>query len=100
MSNLARMRADFPVLARTVRGGRPLVYLDNAASTQKPQVVIDAVTRFYAERCSNVHRGVHELSELARTAGVEIVGTVLQVRPRPDPRYLVGRGRLEELVVE
>ena len=61
----AKVRADFPLLARTVRGGKPLVYLDNAASTQKPQAVIDSITRFYSERYSNVHRGVHELSELA-----------------------------------
>lgn len=63
--DVARVRADFPLLGRTVRGGKPLVYLDNAASTQKPQVVIDAITGFYTERYSNVHRGVHELSELA-----------------------------------
>ena len=61
----AAVRADFPILSRTVRGGKPLVYLDNAASTQKPRAVIDAITRFYTERYSNVHRGVHELSELA-----------------------------------
>ncbi len=63
--DVAKVRADFPLLARTVRGGKPLVYLDNAASTQKPQAVIDSITRFYTERYSNVHRGVHELSELA-----------------------------------
>ena len=59
------VRADFPILRRTVRGGKPLAYLDNAASTQKPQTVIDSIVRFYSERYSNVHRGVHELSELA-----------------------------------
>ena len=63
--DIARLRADFPVLKRTVRGGKSLVYLDNAASTQKPQAVIDAIVRFYTERYSNVHRGIHELSELA-----------------------------------
>ena len=63
--DVARVRADFPLLGRTVRGGKALVYLDNAASTQKPQAVIDAITGFYTERYSNVHRGVHELSELA-----------------------------------
>ena len=63
--DLTRVRADFPILGRTVRGGKPLAYLDNAASTQKPQAVIDAIVRFYTERYSNVHRGVHELSELA-----------------------------------
>jgi cysteine desulfurase/selenocysteine lyase len=63
--DVAKVRADFPLLGRTVRGGKPLVYLDNAASTQKPQAVIDSITEFYSTRYSNVHRGVHELSELA-----------------------------------
>ncbi len=59
-----RIRRDFPILARRVHG-KPLVYLDNAATTQKPQAVIDAIARFYTEECSNIHRGVHFLSELA-----------------------------------
>ncbi len=62
--DVQRLRRDFPILTRQVHG-KPLVYLDNAASTQKPQSVIDAVSRFYSERCSNVHRGLHELSSLA-----------------------------------
>jgi len=65
--DVARVRADFPILRRSVRG-RPLVYLDNAATTQKPQVVIDALTRYYTEINANVHRGVHELSEVASEA--------------------------------
>lgn len=59
-----RVRTDFPILHTTVHG-RPLVYLDNAATSQKPQVVIDAINRYYAEQNSNVHRGVHYLSQLA-----------------------------------
>jgi cysteine desulfurase/selenocysteine lyase len=62
--DVARVRADFPILRRQARG-RPLVYLDNAATTQKPQVVIDALSRYYQEYNANVHRGVHELSEIA-----------------------------------
>lgn len=58
------LRQDFPILNRIVRG-KPLVYLDNAATTQKPQQVIDAISRYYAETNSNVHRGVHYLSEQA-----------------------------------
>ncbi|MEM8755181.1 MAG: cysteine desulfurase, partial [Pseudomonadota bacterium] len=58
------VRKDFPILAREVHG-RPLVYLDNGASAQKPQAVIDAVTKAYAEEYSNVHRGLHYLSNLA-----------------------------------
>ena len=63
----ARVRADFPILHRQVRG-RPLVYLDNAATTQKPQSVLDAVAAYYSEINANVHRGVHELSEKATDA--------------------------------
>ncbi len=62
--DIERVRADFPIL-RTTMQGRPLVYLDSAASTQKPQVVIDALTRFYAEDYANIHRGVYELSQRA-----------------------------------
>jgi cysteine desulfurase/selenocysteine lyase len=65
--DVARVRADFPILRRQARG-RPLVYLDNAATTQKPQVVIDAITRYYTESNANVHRGVHQLSEIASEA--------------------------------
>jgi cysteine desulfurase/selenocysteine lyase len=64
---VAAVRADFPILRRQVRG-RPLVYLDNAATTQKPQAVIDAISRYYTETNANVHRGVHHLSELATEA--------------------------------
>jgi cysteine desulfurase/selenocysteine lyase len=62
-----RVRGDFPILQRQVRG-RPLVYLDNAATTQKPQAVLDAVAAYYSEINANVHRGVHELSEKATDA--------------------------------
>jgi cysteine desulfurase/selenocysteine lyase len=65
--DVAAVRADFPILRREVRG-RPLVYLDNAATTQKPQCVIDAIAAFYTGINANVHRGVHELSELATEA--------------------------------
>ena len=62
--DLAKIRADFPILSREVNG-KPLVYLDNGASAQKPQVVIDAVTQAYALEYANVHRGLHYLSNLA-----------------------------------
>ncbi|MEE9412128.1 MAG: cysteine desulfurase [Methylococcales bacterium] len=61
------LRNDFPILSQTVRG-KPLVYLDNAATTQKPQCVIDAISEFYQNDYSNVHRGVHTLSEQATVA--------------------------------
>jgi cysteine desulfurase/selenocysteine lyase len=62
--DVERIRADFPILSREVHG-HPLVYLDNGASAQKPQAVLDAVQRAYAEEYSNVHRGLHYLSNLA-----------------------------------
>jgi cysteine desulfurase/selenocysteine lyase len=67
VQDVAQVRADFPILRRQVRG-KPLVYLDNAATTQKPQVVIDAIARYYSEYNANVHRGVHELSAMASDA--------------------------------
>jgi len=62
--DIAKVRADFPILSLQVHG-KPLVYLDNAATTQKPQVVIDALVRYYTSQNANIHRGVHALSELA-----------------------------------
>ena len=59
-----RIREDFPVLERKVYG-KPLVYFDNAATTLKPKVVIDAIVRFYREFSANVHRGLHTLSQEA-----------------------------------
>ncbi len=61
MRSLADIRSDFPILAREI-AGRPLVYLDNASTTQKPACVIDAVADYYRGHCGNVHRGVHTLS--------------------------------------
>ena len=62
--DVERIREDFPILKQVVHG-KPLVYLDNAATSQKPQVVIDTLTRYYTEENSNVHRGVHYLSAQA-----------------------------------
>ena len=69
--DVARLRADFPILATTVRG-RPLVYLDNAATSQKPRSVIETIRRYYTSQNANVHRGVYTLSEQA-TAAYEAV---------------------------
>jgi cysteine desulfurase / selenocysteine lyase len=65
--DVSQIRADFPILRRKVRGC-PLVYLDNAATTQKPQAVLDALSAYYTDMNANVHRGVHELSEVATEA--------------------------------
>jgi cysteine desulfurase/selenocysteine lyase len=64
----AALRADFPILAQPTHSGRPLVYLDSAASSQKPGVVIDAVDTFYREYNANVHRGIYEIGERATAA--------------------------------
>ncbi|WP_029253269.1 SufS family cysteine desulfurase [Paraoerskovia marina] len=65
---LAAVRADFPLLERTVRQGRPLVYLDSAATSQKPTAVLDAEQDFYERRNAAVHRGAHQLAEEATEA--------------------------------
>ena len=75
MYDVAAVRRDFPILAREVHG-RPLVYLDNGASAQKPQAVIDAVTRAYSAEYANVHRGLHYLSNLATDHYEAVRGTV------------------------
>ncbi len=67
-TELAAVRADFPLLTRTMRGGRPLVYLDSGATAQKPEVVIDAEQEFYLRRNAAVHRGAHQLAEEATEA--------------------------------
>ncbi|WP_243612841.1 cysteine desulfurase [Shimia aestuarii] len=75
MYDIAKIRADFPILSREVNG-KPLVYLDNGASAQKPQVVIDAITNAYANEYANVHRGLHYLSNLATDKYEAVRGTI------------------------
>ena len=65
--DVKRIREDFPILKQKVHG-KPLVYLDNAATSQKPARVMEAILRFYTQDCANVHRGVHLLSERATEA--------------------------------
>jgi len=75
MLDVNKIRADFPILAREVNG-KPLVYLDNGASAQKPQVVIDAITTAYSNEYANVHRGLHYLSNLATEKYEAVRGTI------------------------
>jgi cysteine desulfurase/selenocysteine lyase len=82
------VRGDFPILATRLYG-KPLVYLDNAATTQKPQVVIDRLTRYYAHENANVHRGVHSLSERATEAYEGARQTVCRFLNAPDPQGIV-----------
>ncbi|MDD3004284.1 cysteine desulfurase [Flavobacterium sp.] len=67
MFDIQKIRADFPILSQQVNG-KPLVYFDNGATSQKPQVVIDAISTYYSEINANIHRGVHTLSQLATDA--------------------------------
>lgn len=82
MYDVAKIRADFPILAREVNG-KPLVYLDNGASAQKPQVVIDAITQAYGHEYANVHRGLHYLSNLATDKYEAVRGTIARFLNAP-----------------
>jgi len=88
MYDVEKIRADFPILSREVNG-KPLVYLDNGASAQKPQAVIDAVTRGYAEEYSNVHRGLHTLSNLATERYEAVRSTIARFLGVKDEREIV-----------
>ena len=81
-------RHHFPLLRQRVNG-KPLVYFDNAATSQKPQVVIDALTRYYTEENSNIHRGVHYLSEQA-TRAYELVRRKVQ--------HFINAGQAREII--
>jgi cysteine desulfurase / selenocysteine lyase len=81
--DVARIRKDFPILDRTIRGGQPLIYLDSANTSQKPRQVIDAIDEFYAKHNANIHRASHQLGEEATEAyeGARIkVGELLGAR--------------------
>jgi cysteine desulfurase / selenocysteine lyase len=86
--DVERIRQEFPILSRTVHG-KPLVYLDNAATTQKPRCVLDALTAYYTGINSNVHRGVHELSERATEAYEAARARVAAFLNAPHPREIV-----------
>jgi cysteine desulfurase/selenocysteine lyase len=75
MLDIQKIRADFPILSQKVNG-KPLVYFDNGATSQKPQVVIDAISKYYKEINANIHRGVHTLSQLATDAYEVSRGTI------------------------
>ena len=83
-----KVRADFPILARKIHN-KPLVYLDNAATTQKPQAVIDALIYYYTAQNSNIHRGVHTLSEEATASYEESRATVQRFLNAADTREII-----------
>lgn len=88
MFDVNAIRAEFPILSRQVNG-KPLVYLDNGASSQKPQVVIDAITRAYSEEYANVHRGLHFLSNLATEKYEGVRGIVAKFLNAPSEDEIV-----------
>ncbi len=88
MFDIAKVRADFPILSRKVNG-KPLVYLDNGASAQKPQVVIDAITQAYSMEYANVHRGLHYLSNLATDKYEAVRGIVARFLNAGSPDEIV-----------
>lgn len=88
MYDVQKIRADFPILGRRVNN-RPLVYLDNGASAQKPRVVIDAMTKAYEEEYSNVHRGLHYLSTVATEKYEGVRAVVARFLGAPDPEEIV-----------
>jgi cysteine desulfurase/selenocysteine lyase len=95
--DVERVRQDFPILSERVRG-KPLVYLDSAATSQKPRAVIDAVSRFYSAENANIHRGVHYLSERATVAYDEVRARVAQFLNAPSAETIVfTRGTTEAI---
>ena len=88
MFDVAKIRSQFPILSRTVNG-KPLVYLDNGASAQKPQVVIDAVTTAYSHEYANVHRGLHYLSNLATDKYEAARTTIARFLNAPSDQHIV-----------
>src|SRR5205823_10791397 len=86
--DVERIRADFPILQRKVNGRR-LIYLDNAATTQKPRQVIDALVDYYTSTNANVHRGVHTLSVEATNAYEAVRERVGRFIGTPDPGEVV-----------
>src|SRR5579883_956294 len=88
MLDVERIRGDFPILGRQVHG-RPLVYLDNAATTQKPRQVIAALTDFYSNHNANVHRGVHTLSDEATQAVEDSRRKVAALLKAPKPETVI-----------
>jgi cysteine desulfurase/selenocysteine lyase len=95
--DVEKVRNDFPILSRSARGKR-LVYLDNAATTQKPQAMIDRIVRYYTLENSNVHRGVHYLSEIATIEFENARGTVQRfINARDIKEIVFTRGTTEAI---
>lgn len=95
--DIHKVRADFPLLKREVNG-KPLVYLDNGATTQKPKAVIDAITHYYSDMNSNVHRGVHYLSQIS-TDAFEVTRHKVQefINAKDDFEVIITKGTTDSI---
>ncbi|ABG32231.1 cysteine desulfurase [Roseobacter denitrificans] len=95
MYDVSEIRKDFPILSREVNG-KPLVYLDNGASAQKPQVVIDAISNTYANEYANVHRGLHYLSNLATDNYESVRGVIARfLNAKSEDEIILNSGTTE-----
>jgi cysteine desulfurase/selenocysteine lyase len=95
--DIQKIREDFPILQTTVND-KPLIYLDSAATTQKPQAVIDAITTYYTTINSNIHRGTHHLSNLATEAHEAARKTVKKyINAQHDYEIIFTRGATEAI---
>src|SRR5262252_2962795 len=93
--NVEALREDFPVLKQMVHG-KPLVYLDSAATAQKPTAVVEAIRRFHEVDCANIHRGVHELSQRSTAAYEETRDKVRQfLHAKSNDELIFVRGTTE-----
>ena len=109
--NVETVRKDFPILSKKIRG-KNLVYFDNAASTQRPQAVVDAITKVYEEEYANVHRGVHQLSanlsarfeavreQIATFVGTKDLGEIIYTRGTTESANLVAQSWLRSNVTK
>lgn len=95
--DIEKIRRDFPILGREVNG-KPLIYFDNGATTQKPKQVIDAITRYYGDMNSNVHRGVHYLSQIS-TDAFEITRRKVQafIHAKHEHEIIITKGTTESI---
>lgn len=95
--DIEKIRGDFPILGREVNG-KPLIYLDNGATTQKPKQVIDAITHYYADMNSNVHRGVHYLSQIS-TDAFEVTRRKVQafIHAKHEHEIIITKGTTESI---
>src|SRR3954454_18220856 len=87
--DVEKVRRDFPILSTKTSSGKPLIYLDNGATTQKPRAVIDRITHYYERENANIHRGVYELSQHATATYDEVRNKVARLINARDPKECI-----------